>query len=343
MTGSYRRLIASFLMLLIVVWAGATTFYVLGLGRWAWFDCLYMTVVTISTVGFAETLPGMAEVEGARLTVITLIITGTGILLYFLSSLTALIVEGDLGGLLRRRRMTTAIDELNNHFIICGVGTTGLHIVEELLAGGADFVTVDRDADRIAELEEELGMELLSIVGDASEDHILQRAGIERARGVISALNDDKANLFVTITARALNPRARIVAKAIETTTEAKLRHAGADAVVSPNFIGGIRLASEMIRPRTVEFMDRLLRDHKGSHIGIEAVPVPSDSPLVGKHLAQAPFREAGALVIAVHQPDGKYAYNPGGEHKLEAGASLILLADPPVVRRIRALLAEPG
>lgn len=338
---SYRRLVASFLMLQVVVLAGATAFFIIGAGRWTFFDCLYMTIITISTVGFSEVLPGMQEVEAARLVTLTLIVTGTGIVLYFLSSLTALIIEGDLRGLLKRRRTMTAIDALQDHFIVCGAGTTGRYIIKELHSGDAAFVAVDIDATCIQEVEEELGTEILSVVGDATEDHVLEQAGVHRARGVICALNDDKANLFVTITARALNADARIVAKSIEVTTEDKLRRAGANAVVSPNLIGGVRLASEMIRPHAVEFMDKLLRDHQGSPIGIEAVSVPAESALVGKHLAQAPFREAGALVIAVHHPDGQYTYNPGGEYALQAGSSLIVLADLPGVRKVRQLLSD--
>lgn len=316
---------------------GATAYYAVGEGRWSWYDCFYMTIITLSTVGFAETLEGMNEVPEARAVTIGLIILGSGTLLYFISSMTALIVEGDLQGILKRRRMQRAIGTLQDHIIVCGIGTTGRHIAVELRAVGTPFVVIDTDAARIDELDEEFQEELLYIVGDATDDHVLELAGIERAKGVISALNDDKDNLFVTISARALNPSARIVAKSIESSTEAKLRRAGADAVVAPNYIGGLRLFSEMVSPKTVAFLDRIVRFGEGISVGIEAIDLPESSPLVGKRLSEARLREAGALVVAVHRLDGEYLYNPGGEYRLSRGDSLLVLAESEDVKRVRA------
>jgi voltage-gated potassium channel len=334
--GAYGRLTSAAAFLIAVVVIGASAFYSVGEGRWSWFDCFYMTVITLSTVGFAETLEGMNDIPEARAVTVALIIVGSGTLLYFISSLTALIVEGDLQGILRRRRMQRAIDTMRNHVIVCGIGTTGRHIATELSAVGVPFVVIDADRERLDELNEEFAEALRFVHGDATDDHVLELAGIARARGVISALNDDKANLFVTITARALNPTARIVAKSIESSTQAKLRRAGADAVVAPNYIGGVRLFSEMVSPKTVDFLDRIVQYGSGISVGIEAIDIPSESPLVGKRLAETSFREAGALVVAVHRSDGEYVYNPGSEHQLEAGDSLIVLADSADVLTLR-------
>jgi voltage-gated potassium channel len=327
-------------VLAAVVMVGATAYYSVGEGRWSWFDCFYMTIITLSTVGFAETLEGMNEIPEARAVTITLIILGSGTLLYFISSLTALIVEGDLQGILRRRSMQRAITTISDHVIVCGVGTTGRHIATELRAVGIPFVVVDSKGDLLEELAEEFDDELLYIVGDATDDHVLELAGVERARGVISALNDDKANLFVTISARALNPTARIVAKSIEPSTEPKLRRAGADAVVAPNYIGGVRLFSEMVSPKTVAFLDRIIQFGGGISVGIEAIDIPKTSPLAGKRLAETDLRAAGALVVAVHRADGDYIYNPGSEHLLEAGDSLIVLAESADVEALRSHVA---
>jgi len=316
---------------------GATAYYSVGEGRWSWFDCFYMTVITLSTVGFAETLEGMNEIPEARAVTVTLIILGSGTLLYFISSLTALIVEGDLQGILRRRSMQRAIGTLSEHVIVCGVGTTGRHIATELRAVGIPFVVVDEKGELLEELAEEFEDELLYVVGDATDDHVLELAGVDRARGVICALNDDKANLFVTISARALNPTARIVAKSIEPSTEPKLRRAGADAVVAPNYIGGVRLFSEMVSPKTVAFLDRIVQFGGGISVGIEAIDIPESSPLAGKRLAETEIRAAGALVVAVHRADGDYIYNPGSEHLLCAGDSLIVLAESADVEALRS------
>lgn len=236
--------------------------------------------------------------------------------------------------------MQRAIGTLTDHVIVCGIGTTGRHIAAELGAVGVPFVVIDRDGARLEELSEELQDTLLYVHGDATDDHVLELAGIDRARGVISALNDDKANLFVTISARALNPKIRIVAKSIEASTEGKLRRAGADAVVAPNYIGGVRLFSEMVSPKTVAFLDRIVRFGSGISVGIESIDIPPSSPLVGKRLAETRIREAGALVVAVHRPDGDYVYNPGSEHLLEAGDSLIVLADSRDVAALRKQVA---
>jgi voltage-gated potassium channel len=232
--------------------------------------------------------------------------------------------------------MQRAISKLNKHVIVCGIGTTGRHIATELTAVGVPFVVVDADRDRLDELSEEFNDSLLYVIGDATDDHILELAGIERARGVISALNDDKANLFVTISARALNPNARIVAKSIEPATEAKLRRAGADSVVAPNYIGGVRLFSEMVSPKAAAFLDRIVQFGSGISVGIEAVDIPAESPIVGQRLAETDIRDAGALVVAVHRADGDYVYNPGSEHLLEAGDSLIVLADTEDIAALR-------
>ena len=236
--------------------------------------------------------------------------------------------------------MQRAIGTLSDHIIVCGIGTTGRHIATELHAVGIPFVVVDANGELLDELAQEFEDELLYVVGDATDDHVLELAGVERARGVISALNDDKANLFVTISARALNPTARIVAKSIEPSTEAKLRRAGADAVVAPNYIGGVRLFSEMVSPKTVAFLDRIVQFGGGISVGLEAIDIPEASPLAGKRLAETNLRAAGALVVAVHRADGDYVYNPGSEQLLHPGDSLIVLAESADVEALRSSVA---
>lgn len=338
----YARLITATVVFVATVLAGTFAYYELGEGQWSIFDCLYMTVITLSTVGYGEVLPGMTKLEGVRVINLVLIVLGSGTLLYFVSNLTALIVEGDLQGILRQRKMERTIDKLRDHVIVCGVGSTGRHAATELSVTGTPFVLIDRDEHRLQELRDELGHDTLYVVGEATDDHVLERAGVTHARGVIAALTDDKDNLFVTITARSYNPTARIVAKCIEPSTEAKLRRAGANSVVSPNYIGGMRMVSEMIRPATVEFLDRMLRgDREGKSLRIEEIPIPKESKLVGKRLAETQIRSLGALVLAMHLPDGEYLYNPPSDHQITSGSALIVLAQLPDVHRLRAGLAS--
>lgn len=323
---SYRRLGLPALVLLCVLLAGATGYFVLGAGRWAWGECFYMTVITVMSVGYAEVLGGLAEVSGGRAWTVALILVGSASVLYFISSVTAMLVEGDLGGALKRRRMQRRIDALQGHVIVCGAGTTGIHVIEELARSTTPFVVIDIDAERLARLSSESMPGLCCLVGDAAEDAVLERAGIARARGVVSALSDDRSNLFVTVSSRALNPRLRIVAKAVEHATVPKLLRAGADAVVSPNQIGALRLVSEMLRPRVVRFLDATLRERDES-LHIEELPIEEGSPLAGRELGATPLAgSAEACVIALQEPGGRFRLNPPPTSVLAPGMALIVL-----------------
>ena len=321
----------------IVTVVGAFGYHTIGDGRWGFGDCLYMAVITLSTVGFGETLPGMDEVPGARAWTLALILLGSGTLLYFASTLTALIVEGDLRGAIRRRRMASLLDRLSNHVIVCGVGSTGLHVVEELVASRTPIVLVDTSVERIERIvAEHPEADILYVHGDATEDHVLEAAGIRRARGLIAALHDDRDNLFVTITARALSDEVRLVSKAAESDNIVKLERAGADAVVSPAVIGAVRMASEMVRPSVVQFFDQMVQNPKQSR-RIEEILITAESPLVGVPLHQAGLRQvADALVIAIRFLDGHHEYNPTGDTQLRAGMVLIVLVKSEEVPRLK-------
>ena len=336
-----NRLLGATLWLGVVVCVGAIGFHAIGHGEWGWWDCVYFTIVTLSTVGFGETLPGMHEAEYARVWTVGLIVLGSGTLLYFISTLTAFIVEGDLGGALRRNRMQGRINQLEGHYIVCGAGTTGIHVIEEFLQSRMAFVVVDRSEERLEELSERFGPDLLYLPGDATDDHTLEMAGITRAAGVIAALSEDKDNLFVTITAAALNNKLRIVAKAVEVSARAKLMRAGAKAVVSPTQIGGMRLASEALRPAVVEFLDLMLRDPK-KNLRIEEVTIPEGSSLVGAALKDTNIRQhTKVLVIAVRYPDGRYEHNPEPTLVLARRSTLIVLAETAEMKRLREGVAS--
>ncbi len=323
---------------------GSSGYYVLGEGRWSVEDVVYFTIITLSTVGFGETLPGMSDVRYARLLTVGLIVFGSGTLLYFISSLTAWIIEGDLQSALRRSRMQKRIDALSGHLVVCGVGSTGVHVIDELLKTGHTFVAVDRDLERLTALADKHGPQFLYVHGDATHDETLVQAGIARAAGIIAALTDDKENLFITLTAfqlqreRAQRGEFRIVAKAVDATTRPKLLAAGAHRVVSPSEIGGMRMVSEMIRPAVVEFLDLMLRDPK-KNLRIEEVDIPQGSPLERLRLRDTAIRSAArVLVIAVRYPGtpSRYEYNPGPDLVIEAGMTLIVLAESAEMNKLR-------
>ena len=332
-----QRLMTAGGVLALVLVLGATGYHQMGGGRWAWGDCFYMTVITLSTVGYGETLPGFDQVMLARPWTVGLILLGSGTLVYFVSTFTALIVEGDIGGALRRNRMRKRVEGMKDHVIVCGVGTTGMHVVAELIVTETPFVAIDTDEHRLIKLQEEHGDKKMHwVLGDATDDEVLREAGIETCRGVVSALHDDKDNLFVTVTVRALNPRTRIVAKAIEPSAVEKMRRAGADSVVSTNYIGGMRLVSEMIRPQVTQFLDQMLRD-RTKNLRIEEVQVPDDSPLVGLQLRESAIRRVSdVLVIAVREVEGEILHNPPPSLVITKGMTLIVLARTKDVLRLR-------
>jgi voltage-gated potassium channel len=323
----YQRLVTAGGILAFAVLASASGYRFIGDGQWDWSECLYMAAITLSTVGFGETLPGMDALPLARSWTLVVIFMGSGTLLYFVSILTALIVEGDLGGTLRMKRMQRRIDRLQDHVIVCGSGRTGTHIVDELIATGTPFVLIDVDMENLQRLADEKGEKMLWITGDATDDDILREAGIDRAAGVVTALPDDRDNLFATVSARSLNPGLRIVAKCVGNESEAKLRRSGADAVVSPYNIGAMRMVSEMVRPTVVRFLDQMLRD-RSRNLRIEQVAVPTGCPLDGVKLGDAGLRcWSNLLVMAVQETDGTYRYNPSCDYLLSGGMTLIVLA----------------
>ena len=330
-----RRMLFAGLWVLAIAVIGASGYRVLSGGQWTWSETAYMTVVTISTVGFAETLQDMQTVPYARLWTVLLILFGSAGLLTFTSSFTAFIVENDLGEALARSRMLRRIDELTNHCIVCGCGSTGEYVVRELVRTNTPFVVIDKDIEKLDALERELPDGLLYIVGDATDDDVLREAGVLRARAVVAALHDDPDNLYVTLSTRTLAPDVRIVSRAIEVGARRKMMAAGADSVVLSNLIGGTRMAQEMVRPRVVQFLDQVLHERE---LDLTELTLAHDHPLVGQTLAQADLRAKGnALVMAVQHPDGTFTYNPSATFELRAGATLILVAPHGSLRELGA------
>ena len=333
-----RRLAWALLAVLLWVLVGTAGYWIIGAGRWALGDCLYMTVTTVSTAGFGEILPVGTTPWGRPFTMFLL--TG-GVLTvgWLVATAVAAIIEGELSGLAWRRRMDNRVKQMSDHVVVCGAGSTGIHCIQELAATGTPFVVVERQEALARELSRAHGC--AAVVGDATHDEFLLEAGIERARGCISALTEDKDNLFVIVTARALNPQLRIVAKAIDPSAIAKLKRAGADGVVSPNMIGGQRLVAEMLRPEVVSFLDEMVRDPERT-LRIEEVPIPEGSPILGRRVADLALASHGLLLLALRPAKGgsRFLYNPEAGHALEGGETLIVLGEPDRVRKLSAEVA---
>ncbi len=334
-----RRLIFAGCSVLAVMAMGTFGYYLLGADAgWRLLDCLYMVLITVTTVGYTEVLD-VRSVEYAELFTMLLLISGTGVSVYFLSAVTAFIIEGDLREAIWRRRVRGELHSASGHFIVCGAGETGSSVVEDLIASGSQVVVIENDPVRIDRLARRVGgQSFIALEGDATEDEVLHESGLERARGIVSTLHTDRDNLFVTVTARQLNPDMRIVSRAVDERAGQKLLRAGADAVVSPNQIGGKRMARELLHPGVVGFMDLMVR-HPGQNLTVHEVTLPDDTPLDGMTLANSGIRTAsGALVLSVLQPEGeRYIFNPPPDLMLRPRMRLYVLGDQSAGERLEA------
>ena len=274
-----------------------------------------MTVISLTTVGFGEVIKVTGNVP-AQIFTMLLIIFGMGIILYGISTVTALIIEGELSGILRKKKMLKRISKMKNHYIVCGGGETGRPILEELAKNKEPFVLIEQDEENIERCKSVA--DLLYVEGDATDDENLVAAGIENAAGIIITLPSDKDSLYVTMTARMLNKKIRIVSRMVDQKLLPKLKMAGANSVVSPNTIGALRMASEMIRPTVVDFLDRMLRSKQGN-LRIHQIAVRENSSIAGKNLHESGLKaKFNLLILAVRHDNGEIAMGVGPQQHIE-------------------------
>ncbi len=325
--------------MLVVVLGGSVGYWLLGEGRWAFGDCVYMTVITVTTVGYGETLDGMDKVAWARPFTVVLLVFGTGVLVYFASTITAFVVEGELKDILADKRRRKRIKQMKDHFVVCGAGSTGRHVINELLTTEHTVLAIDVNEAELKDIAAGFpGKAFTYLVGDATDDDVFGQANIANARGVACALSGDKDNLYLGVATRWLNPSCRIIARCAELSHVDKLKRAGADAVVSPNFIGGMRMVSEMVRPAVVRFLDEMLRD-KQAAMRIEEITIAPGSSLVGKSLRDIDVRgKFGMNVLAIKAVDGgAWDYNPPADRVLADKMLLVVIGSSPQVKALRA------
>jgi len=305
---------------------------------WSLLDGLYMTIITIAAVGYREVGPLS---QFGKLFTMVLILGGVTILAMWVGSVTTVIFQREYSQIFRKRRMQKAIKKLTGHTILCGAGETGQQIITEFLHSNSPLVVIEEDEQVVAELREKYP-ELPVIQGDATKDEELCEANIENARGLITALSDDVANLFVVISARTLKPGLIIITRAIEPESERKMRRAGATQVVSPNITEGSRMAAMMLRPTVVSFLD-VVAGEEGMRLRLEDVRVPIGSPIDGKTLQdiQIPQR-TGLIVIAIKKSvdaEGTFIYNPQSSTVIHMGDELIVLGEQERVDKLREYL----
>lgn len=286
------------------------------------FDALFMVAITISTVGYGE-YPGPMSTEG-RIFLMLVMFFGAGVLVYATSTITAFIVEGHLRDLLSKRRMERMIDKMKGHYIVCGSGLMIRYISNELQRTRNPFLVVDTDEKDLKTLAQDIHG-LVYHVGDVTDDDTLRHCGIDRAKGIITAQGSDQENLYTIITARRLNKSLRIISSALSEASIGKLKYAGADSVVSANFIGSMRIVSEMIRPAAVTFLDVMLKD-KEKNWRIEEARLEPGSALIGKTLAEIGIN---VLVLAVKPPaEGDWNYIPQSGTVMKEHDTLVVLGD---------------
>ncbi|ORJ58271.1 potassium channel family protein [Geothermobacter hydrogeniphilus] len=327
-----RHLRFSLLTLVAVIGFGTVGYSLLE--GWAPFDALYMTVITLSTVGFREVRT--LSPEGKAFTIL-LIIFGAGIIAYAVGSLIRLTVEGQLRQLLGRKKLQKQIAKLQGHYIVCGYGRIGALICREFSARPLPFVVVEKDPVLCGRLSDD---GILFVAGDATDDATLEAAGIRKANGLITAVTSDTENVYITLTARGLNPNLFILARAGEEGSELKLRRAGASKVISPYVIGATRMAQAILRPSVVDFIEIATADHN-LELQMEEVTVGRESSLAGQTLLTSGIRkDLGTIIVGIKKRDGTMVFNPASETVIAAGDILITLGERPAIENLERIAA---
>ena len=276
--------------------------------------------------------------DSGRVFTILLLIGGIGVFTYSVTITTAFLIEGQLQSFFRQQKMIRTVDKLSNHYIVCGLGDTGVHVLDEMLKAEVEFVGIESEEERLIQLSDTRDFPYLQ--GDATDDELLIRAGITRAQGLVACLSRDQDNLFVVISARKLNPHLKIASKAVEDNSPGKLVTAGADEVVLPDHIGGLRLASSILYPHLVEFLSNITQNQHGTHFA-ESVVQPN-SPLDGISLRAANIQEqTGLVIVAIRDTDGVFFYNPPGDTKIETGDGLLVIANPRQLQTLHKLTGD--
>jgi voltage-gated potassium channel len=300
---------------------------------WSPFDSFYMTLITITTVGYRE----LHELSPAgKIFNSFVIVFGVTTLFFAIGVMTQTVIALELGEFFGRRRTKRMIDKLEKHYIVCGYGRVGRSAAEELRRAGAPVVVTDRNPEKV---DQAIRAGLLAVTGDSTKDETLVELRVGRAKGLVAALATDADNLFLILSARSLNPDLKVAARVAEEGSEEKLRRAGADTVFAPYTHAGHQLALSLVRPHVVQFLD-LASQSVGPGIGLEQVRVTAGSEFVGKSLKQVQLRrDLGVIVLAIRRAEGKMLFNPPADAALSAGDFLVVMGEHDNLRKLETLL----
>ena len=330
-----RRLLRIAIAIALTLAMGTVGFTVVE--HWPLFDSFYMTLITITTVGYDEIHPLS---QGGRIFNSFLIFFGVSTMFFAIGGMTQIIIELELNQYFGKRRIRAMIENLSNHYIVCGYGRVGRGAATALRSAGVSFVIIDRNDDKV---ERAIHDGMLGVQADANSDDTLRDVGIMRAAGLIATLSTDADNLFLVISARTLNPELKISARIAEITSSDKFRRAGAEYVFAPYDITGNRMAEALIRPHVYQFLDFTTRPGElGLNVSLEQVPVSETSELAGQSLRHLQLRrDLGIIVLAIRKPDGDMLFNPPAEAEICGGDCLIVMGAQDALRNLNRSIAE--
>ncbi len=322
----------SLFILLLLVSLGTAGYMVIE--GWRFLDAFYMTVITLATVGFQE-IHHLSD--AGRVFTILLIVFGVSVLGYTVGKLAQIMFEGQFQRFLGRKKVEKSIEALRDHYIVCGYGRIGALICREFAAKPIPFVVVESSPAVIEKIEED---NMLFLRGNATEDETLLKAGIKRARGLVSVVTSDTENVYITLTARGLNPDLYILARSGEPGSDIKLKRAGANKVVSPYQIGGNRMAQAILRPNVVDFIE-IATGREHIDLQMEEIFIPDRSPFLGQNLKDAGLRrDTGVIIVGIKKATGRMVFNPGSSSILEARDTLIVLGQPSEIVKLESLVS---
>ncbi len=320
------------LILFLMLFTFGTTGYMLIEG-WDMVDAMFMTTITLATVGYSEV---NAISMGGRIFTLVLIFFGVGLFLYLVGSTVQFLVEGRIRVILGRRKLEKIIARLNNHYIICGYGRIGRRLCRYLLKKNLKVLVVDKDENRIPDMEAD---NVPYIIGEANEEDNLENAGIKRARGLLTVLGSDPDNVFVVLISKQLNPDLFVVARANQEMSKKTLKSAGADTVISPYDLGARRMAHAILRPTVIHFLEMAFADEE-TDINFEEIPVVAGCKLVNTTLQESKIRQKlGVLIIAMKKADGTMEFNPKPDSRIQEGDTIITVGQAANLKELGCLL----
>lgn len=315
-------LLGGALLMVFITAVGTLGYHYIGQPHATWIDSFYMTFITIATIGYGE-IVDLSHSPMGRLFTVFISVVGIATMSFVFSTLVAFLIDADLNAALRKKRMEKDIAKLRGHYIICGIGRVGTNVAKELMRTQREFVVVENNRAALDTWLEH-NPDTLYLHDDAADDDAMLRAGLQHAAGVFAVTGDDSHNLMTSMSVKLINSKVRVVARLHDVRNTNKAKRAGADEIVSPDFTGGMRIASAMIRPNVVNFLDKMLYSDDGLRVEEVIVPQGFESTSIADFIPRSP----DYLLMAIHE-NGQWQFNPDEQHQIRAGSTLVVLANP--------------